>query len=86
MPGAGQMYAGKYTSGIVSFIGIAAMAGGAVLFYRSGRRDLSYTFIFFSSVFYLGNIYGAFQRRARGKRGPRERVQGVVREEMHSGV
>jgi hypothetical protein len=60
MPGAGQIYAGKYISGIVSFIGVAALAGGAVLFYRGGRRDLSYTFIFFSSVFYLGNIYGAF--------------------------
>lgn len=60
IPGAGQMYAGRYISGITSFLGIAAMAGGAVLFYRGGRRELSYTFIFFSSLLYLGNIYGAF--------------------------
>ncbi len=60
LPGAGQMYAGKYISGIVSLLGVAAMAGGAVLFYRGGRRELSYTFIFFSSLFYIGNIYGAF--------------------------
>lgn len=60
IPGAGQMYAGRYISGVVSFLGVAALAGGAVLFYRGGRRDLSYTFIFFSSLFYLGNIYGAF--------------------------
>jgi hypothetical protein len=60
VPGSGQMYAGRYISGIVSFIGVAALAGGAALFYHSGRRDLSYTFIFFSSLFYLGNIYGAF--------------------------
>jgi hypothetical protein len=60
IPGAGQMYAGNYIAGIVSFIGVAALAGGAALFYRSGQRELAYTFIFFSSVFYLGNIYGAF--------------------------
>jgi len=60
MPGAGQMYAGKYINGVVSFIGVAALAGGAALFYRGGRRDLSYTLIFLSSLFYLGNIYGAY--------------------------
>jgi hypothetical protein len=60
IPGAGQMYAGKYVLGIVSFVGVAAMAGGAYYFYRHKQTDLSYTFIFFSSVFYLGNIYGAY--------------------------
>jgi hypothetical protein len=60
IPGAGQMYAGKYILGIVSFVGVAAMAGGAYYFYRHKQTDLSYTFIFFSSVFYLGNIYGAY--------------------------
>jgi hypothetical protein len=54
------MYAGKYILGIVSFVGVAAMAGGAYYFYRHKQTDLSYTFIFFSSVFYLGNIYGAY--------------------------
>lgn len=60
IPGAGQMYAGKYALGIVSFIGVAAMAGGAYYFYRHDKMDLFYTFISFSSVFYLGNIYGAY--------------------------
>ena len=60
IPGAGQMYAGKYILGIVSFLGVAAMAGGAYYFYRHKKTDLSYTFIFFSSVFYVGNIYGAY--------------------------
>jgi hypothetical protein len=60
IPGAGQMYAGKYILGIVSFVGVAAMAGGAYYFYRRKQTDLSFTFIFFSSVFYLGNIYGAY--------------------------
>jgi hypothetical protein len=60
IPGSGQMYAGKYILGIVSFVGVAAMAGGAYYFYRHKQTGLSFTFMFFSSVFYLGNIYGAF--------------------------
>ncbi len=60
IPGAGQIYAGKWLLGIVSFIGVASLAGGAYLLYRQGSKNLSYTFIAFSSVFYLGNIYGAF--------------------------
>jgi TM2 domain-containing membrane protein YozV len=60
IPGAGQMYAGKYVLGVVSFIGVAAMAGGAYYFYRHNQTDLFYTFVFFSSVFYVGNIYGAY--------------------------
>lgn len=60
IPGAGQMYAGKYLLGAISFLGIAAMAGGACLFYKKRTREISYTLIFFSSVLYLGNIYGAY--------------------------
>jgi len=60
VPGAGQMYAGKWLQGVVSFVGVAALAGGAFLFYRQGNKDLSYVFIAFSSVFYLGSIYGAY--------------------------
>jgi hypothetical protein len=59
-PGAGQIYAGKWLQGVVSFIGIASLAGGAYLLHRQGNRNLSYTFVAFSSVLYLGNIYGAF--------------------------
>ncbi len=59
-PGAGQMYAGKWLQGVVSFMGVAALAGGACLLHRQGSRELSYAFIAFSSVFYLGSIYGAF--------------------------
>ena len=81
-PGAGQMYAGRYISGIVSFLGVAAMAGGAVLFYRGGRRELSYTFIFFSSVLYLGNIYGAFNA-AHAANEDREREYGDSLGRMH---
>src|SRR4030042_1060064 len=60
LPGMGQIYAGNYIMGIVSFLGVAAMAGGGFLFLSRGQKDLLYTFIFFSSVLYLGNIYGAY--------------------------
>ena len=60
VPGAGQIYAGKWLQGVVSFIGIASLAGGAYLFHRQGSRDLSYVLIAFSSVMYIGNIYGAY--------------------------
>jgi hypothetical protein len=60
IPGAGQMYAGRYLLGAASFLGVAATAGGAYYFHRRRRSDLTYTFIFISSLLYLGNIYGAF--------------------------
>lgn len=59
LPGAGQMYAGRYGYGIMSFIGVLATAAGAWYFY-SRDRNISFTFMFFSGVFYLGNIYGAY--------------------------
>jgi len=59
-PGAGQMYAGKWVHGVVSFIGVASLAGGACLLHRQGNRDLSYVFMAFTSVFYLGTIYSAY--------------------------
>lgn len=60
IPGAGQMYAGRYLSGAMSFLGVAAAAGGACYFHRREMNDLAYVFIFLSSLLYAGNIYGAF--------------------------
>jgi hypothetical protein len=59
IPGAGQVYTGKYLHGVLSFIGVLATAGGAWYFYKR-NKDLSMTFMFFSGVFYIGNIYGAY--------------------------
>ncbi|MBN1497194.1 MAG: hypothetical protein JXA07_10530 [Spirochaetes bacterium] len=60
IPGAGQMYAGRYILGAASFAGVAAAAGGAWYFHRRGMSDLSYLFIAMSSLLYIGNIVGAF--------------------------
>ncbi len=78
IPGAGQMYAGKWLQGAVSFVGVAALAGGAFLLHRQGHRNLAYTFIAFSSVFYLGTIYGAFN----AARSANEDLEGVYREKL----
>lgn len=60
IPGAGQMYAGRYLLGAASFAGVAAAAAGAWYFHRRGMGDLSYLFIAMSSLLYIGNIVGAF--------------------------
>ncbi|MBP7737951.1 MAG: hypothetical protein KA369_18380 [Spirochaetes bacterium] len=78
IPGAGQMYAGKWLQGAVSFVGVAALAGGAFLLHRQGHRNLAYTFIAFSSVFYLGTIYGAFN----AARSVNEDLEGAYREKV----
>lgn len=59
-PGTGQIYSGRYLDGILSFLGIFAAAAGACLFYDNNKKGLSYTMIFFSAIFYTGNIYGAY--------------------------
>jgi hypothetical protein len=64
IPGAGQMYAGRYLQGALSFAGVAATAAGAGCFFRRGDSALGFTFLFFSSIFYLGNIYGAYNASA----------------------
>ncbi len=78
IPGAGQMYAGKWLQGAVSFVGVAALAGGAFLLHRQGNRNLAYTFIAFSSVFYLGTVYGAFN----AARSVNEDLEGAYREKV----
>lgn len=60
MPGAGQVYSGRYTDGIISFLSIAGATYGAYYFHNSGDRPLSITSGFFAALFYCGNIYGAY--------------------------
>ena len=60
IPGAGQMYSGKYWQGGLSFLSVASTAIGAYFSYVYNQKEISYTLMFFSSIFYLGNIYGAY--------------------------
>lgn len=82
IPGAGQIYAGKWPLGVISFVGVAALAGGAYALYRHGNRDLAYTFIAFSSVFYLGNIYGAFNAAESANEDLRRGINGSLKQKF----
>ena len=59
VPGSGQLYAGRIADGFISLAAILACSGGAYYFYRRENR-VSFTLIFFSALFYGGNIYGAY--------------------------
>ncbi|MCP4134028.1 MAG: hypothetical protein GY754_23860 [bacterium] len=60
IPGAGQIYSGRYLDGLFSFLGVALMAAGTWYFYDRNEKGLSYTAGFFTALFYAGNIYGAY--------------------------
>jgi len=60
IPGAGQLYSGKYVAAILSFVGIAATAVSSYFLYDCGEYGLAYTMMFFSVVFYGGNLYSAY--------------------------
>ncbi len=60
LPGAGQVYSGKYLSALISLLGVAAAAAGTRYFYEKGNREMTYTFGFFSLLFYTGNIYSGY--------------------------
>jgi hypothetical protein len=60
IPGSGQIYAGRIADGLISLAAILACSSGAYYFHRRGNTEISYTLIFFSVLFYGGNIYGAY--------------------------
>lgn len=60
LPGAGQAYSGKYVQGIVSLAAVAGAGYGTWYCYRRGEQGLAYTLAFFTTLFYGGNIYGAW--------------------------
>ena len=60
IPGSGQMYTGRYSSGIISFAAIVACGLGAYYSYQRGDKPIAYTLAFFTVLFHGGNIYGAY--------------------------
>ncbi|PKL40026.1 MAG: hypothetical protein CVV44_07355 [Spirochaetae bacterium HGW-Spirochaetae-1] len=59
LPGAGQMYAGRYTDGILSLLGVAATLFGGLYLYSRNEKGPAFSLFFFSGLFYGGTIYGA---------------------------
>jgi hypothetical protein len=66
VPGSGQVYSGKYLSGFISLLGVAAAAAGTWYYNEKGDRGLTYSMGFFTMLFYTGNIYAGYNS-ARGR-------------------
>jgi len=60
VPGLGQCYAGYPGEGIISLLAVASTAAGGIYMKEHGRKSFSYSLLFFSGLFYGGNIYGAY--------------------------
>ncbi len=66
VPGSGQVYSGKYLSGLISLLGVAAAAAGTRYYHEKGKRGLACSMGFFTLLFYTGNIYTGYNS-ARGR-------------------
>jgi len=60
LPGAGQIYSNRFLDGMISFLSIAATSYGSYFFHKKGQNSLSMALFAFTSLFYVGNIYGAY--------------------------
>ncbi len=59
MPGAGQIYAGRISDGIITFLAIAGAGISGYYLDRNGQRPAALTVGFFGLLMYGGNLYGA---------------------------
>jgi tetratricopeptide (TPR) repeat protein len=59
LPGAGQLYCGRYGDAITAFLLNAAFIGGAISSFHSECNWAGGILLFFESGWYLGNIYSA---------------------------
>lgn len=69
IPGSGQIYSGRIADGLISLAAILACSSGAYYFHRRGSSRVSFTLVFFSVLFYGGNIYGAYNATEAFNRG-----------------
>lgn len=60
VPGAGQVYSGKYLPGLISLLGVAVAGAGTWYYREKGNRGLTYSMGFFTLLFYTGNIYTGY--------------------------
>jgi len=60
LPGAGQVYAGRYADGMLSLLGVAATLCGGLYLYSRNEKGPAFSLFFFSGLFYGGTIYSAY--------------------------
>lgn len=68
VPGLGQVCSGYIGEGLISFASVAATALGGLYLHNRGREGYSCTLLFFSGLFYAGNIYGGWNSAERRNR------------------
>jgi len=59
LPGAGQVYVGRYADAAVAFFLNGLFIGATAESFRTGNATTGAVFLFFESGWYLGNIYNA---------------------------
>ena len=64
VPGAGQVYAGRWKDGLLSFAAVTLAAGATAFCFMHGQADLGWTSGFFTGLFYSGTLYGAWNSAA----------------------
>ncbi len=68
IPGAGQVYAGKYFDGLLSFAAVFLSGFGAWYYHKQGDASLRNFCAAFTGIFYLGNMYGAYNSASAANR------------------
>ncbi len=68
IPGAGQIYAGKYFDGILSFAAVFLSGFGTWYYHTKGDASVRNFFAVFTGVFYAGNIYGGYNSASAANR------------------
>ncbi len=84
LPGAGQVYAGRYQAAAWSAAAFLALGAGTALAWRQGHRGAAFSLSFCTTLVYAGGVYGAWNaadgfNRARSDR-LRSEVLGMIPE------
>lgn len=59
LPGAGQVYSERVGDGLYSFLVVGTLAGISYYYGKEQEKGKFWTFLSFTSLFHLGNVYGA---------------------------
>lgn len=60
LPGAGQLYSGRFSDALLSFSLTASAGAGTYYLYRNNHKSWSYLTAFMAVLFYAGNIIGGY--------------------------
>jgi len=82
IPGSGQAWAGYRKDGFSAFLLTAAFAGWSIYYFSQNQQTAGWVFAVPATVFYFGNLQGAYLA---GKRANRERPRQALRQ-IYEGI